>query len=429
MKLGISLIPLLAAGGAGGEGSNFFALYGNASANNVYSIATDGNNNIAFVGDGGITTTGTSDGYVTKLDANGTELWAKAVGAGSETTALLAVAFDSNGDVICAGYSTEPGYGNNDGVLLKLDGNDGSIVWQREIGGSGNDRLNGLHIDSSDNIYASGYDDGGGKTLTAKWNSSGTLQWQRTLANSGSTFAGGIGGDAAGNTVTVASDFTVGDAVVVKRNASGTVQWQRRLQNTANGYNATIDTSGNVYIVSDNSTLVELTKINSSGTLVWTRKVTQVIPENPSGVFLDADEAPFIATRAFLGGGEYTAYLAKWNAAGTLQWQMEVKDPTGTLDSAFRSGTIDSAGRIVAAGPSNADGAGGNDALIARLPADGTGTGTYGNLQYATATYTEAAGSVTLATPTFTDAAGSLTEAAAGLSVADLSLTLEVLDV
>lgn len=423
----MSMQIMMMGGGGGGIEPSFLALYGNASTNLCYSVATDASGNIVFGGSGGITTIGTADGYVTKLSKNGTLLWSKAVGAGAETTSIYVVAIDSNGDVICGGESTEPPYGSTDAVLLKLSGTDGSITWQREIGGAGADQINGLHIDSSDNIYASIQDNGTARAMTAKWNSSGTLQWQRTLANAGATFCYAIAGDASGNTVTITRDNTVGDGVIVKRNASGTLQWQRQLQNTVSSDGGAIDSSGNVYIVSQNSTLAELTKINTSGTLVWTRKVTGALGATPSGVALDASGDPFVATRANLGGSEDTAYIAKWNSSGALQFQNEVSDATGLLDSFFFANTIDSSGRIVAVGRTNADGAGSFDALIARLPEDGTGTGTVGNLQYAATTYTEAAGSVTLATPTFTDAAGALTEAAAGLSVADLSITLEVL--
>lgn len=426
MKLGISLIPLLAAGGAGGEGSNFLALYGNASANAGRSVATDADDNIVLVGDSGISTIGTSDGFVVKLDKDGNELWAKAVGNGSETTAILAVATDSNGDVICAGHSTEPPYGGADSVILKLDGADGSIVWQREVGGAGtNDRINALHVDSSDNIYAAGWDDGGARSWNGKWNSSGTLQWQRTMANAGSTLTYSMAGDASGNTVTICNDTTLGDGVVYKRNASGTLQWQRRLQATVDSQGAAIDSSGNVYVASNNSTLLALSKINSSGTLVWTRQITGVIPDYPAGVALDENEDVFVASRADSGT---SGFLGKWNASGTIQWQADV-DAATSGNTQFYDMVIDTVGRIVAAGRTSADGAGNFDALIARLPPDGSGTGTYGGLVYATTSLTEAAGGVTLATPSLTDAAGSLTEAAAGLSVADLALTLEVLDV
>ena len=59
--------------------------------------------------------------------------------------------------------------------------------WIASIGGTGTDLAFGVAVDSSSNVYVSGYTGSAGAgsndMLTAKYNSSGTIQWQRTFGS------------------------------------------------------------------------------------------------------------------------------------------------------------------------------------------------------------------------------------------------------
>lgn len=427
-----ALIPLLS--GAGSAASNFLALYGNASYNPGYSCAVDSDDNTIVAG-GGAAVIGSSDGWVAKFNSAGTELWSKAIGAGSTSTAstYISVTVDSNDDIIVVCDSTEPGYGGRDIVVLKLDGSDGSITWQRELGSAGHDNPVRVIVDGSDNVFIMAQSNAGAGTIVAKWNSSGALQWQRTLSSAGTDIGYGCICDSSGNVYICGKNGATANGFVAKYNSSGTIQWQRQVQNTTETFGVHVDGSGNVYIVSyrTTGTLYEISKITSTPTLSWTRKITSAISVLPFGnVVSDASGNVYTTFQIRdTTDSHFKSIVAKWNSSGTVQWKNELGDVNNVDQITATDITLDSLDTIVIAGFTEADGAGSYDAYFARLPNDGTGTGTYGDHDYVTCGEAEAAGSVTLAAGSMTDAAGSLTEAAGNLSVSALSFTLEVFEI
>ncbi|MDD3235233.1 MAG: SBBP repeat-containing protein, partial [Candidatus Cloacimonetes bacterium] len=140
-------------------------------------IALDGTGNCYvtgyFWGDayfGGITITslGQTDIFVAKLDSAGNWLWAQRAGGtlnydydeGSD------IAVDSVGNVYFTGYfsGTSASFGSNsltsngtkDSFVAKLDSG-GNWIWAKGVGGIGEDKGNGIALDSNNNIYVSGH--------------------------------------------------------------------------------------------------------------------------------------------------------------------------------------------------------------------------------------------------------------------------------
>ena len=70
-----------------------------------------------------------------------------------------------------------------------------------------------------------------------------------------------------------------------------------------------------------------------------------------------------------------------------------------------------------------------SNVLLAKLPGDGSLTGTYGSYEYAAITLTDAAGTFTDAAATLTDAAGNLTGATSSLTDSSSSLTSTTTDI
>ena len=153
-------------------------------------------------------------------------------------------------------------------------------------------------MDSSDNIYVTGYTQGGldgntnsGSTdlFLVKYNSSGTKQWTKQLGTSSYDSGSGVTVDSSNNIYvtgytsggldgnTSSGDF---DLFLVKYNLSGTKQWTKQLGTSSSdyGYGVTVDSSNNIYVTgrtgggldgNTNSGMYDLflVKYNSDGVL------------------------------------------------------------------------------------------------------------------------------------------------------------------
>ena len=145
------------------------------------SIATDNAGNIYSTGyfsgtadfDPGTGTfdlisAGSTDVFVSKLDASGNFLWAKAIG-GSGGDGGNSITTDAAGNVYITGYFNatadfDPGTetfnltseDDNDIFISKLDAS-GNFLWAGAIGGASNDMGNSITTDSAGNVYTTGY--------------------------------------------------------------------------------------------------------------------------------------------------------------------------------------------------------------------------------------------------------------------------------
>ena len=126
------------------------------------------------------------------------------------------------------------------------------------------------------------------------------------------------------------------------------------------------------------------------------------------------------------GAGGTDVLIAKYNSAGALQWDRTLG---GTISDSGNAVAIDSANNIIVVGYTASDGAGGNDVLIAKLPPDGSGTGTYGSFTYEAAVLTDAPAVLIDAPAVLTDAPAVLTDVVAVLTDAPAVLTEELIDI
>jgi hypothetical protein len=140
------------------------------AAGNVYTTG-DFYNTCDFdpgVGTLNITSAGSTDIFISKLNSSGNFVWAKALG-GINTDRGNSIAVDASGNVYTTGYfggvaDFDPNtgiqnltsIGNFDIFISKLDVT-GNFVSAKSIGGTGNDQSNGLAIDGLGNIYTTGF--------------------------------------------------------------------------------------------------------------------------------------------------------------------------------------------------------------------------------------------------------------------------------
>jgi len=213
------------------------------------------------------------------------------------------------------------------------------------------------------------------------------VSWIALLGGTGSDSGNAVAIDSANNIIVTGrtdSDGAGGaDFLIAKYNSAGALQWDRTLGGTGTdvGNAVAIDSANNIIVVG----------------------------------YTNSDGA---------GGADFL--IAKYNSAGALQWDRTLG---GTISDSGNAVAIDSANNIIVVGYTASDGAGGNDLLIAKLPPDGSGTGTYGSFTYEAAVLTDAPAVLTDALAVLTDAPAVLTDVVAVLTDAPAVLTEELIDI
>jgi hypothetical protein len=244
---------------------------------------------------------------------------------------------------------------------------DPTLTWSTFVGGSGNDFVRDIAVDSSGNVYVTGDSSATWGTpinafsttteaFVAKFNSSGSLVWNTFLGGSGNSEAGtAITLDASGNVfVTGWSNATWGtpvtgygggsfDAFVAKLNTSGALQW-----NTFAGgsgidaaYGVVLDSSGSIYIAGNSSATWGspvaayssgedgfVAKFSSTGSLTWNTFVGGSGNDRAEDLAIDANNNIYgvgysnatwgTPVRAYTSGQDATAF--NLTSAGALSW-------------------------------------------------------------------------------------------------------------
>ena len=236
-------------GGTGNDVANVIAV---DSSGNSY-ITGNFYGTVDF-GGGDVTSAGGSDIFVLKLNSSGTFQWVKTFGSTSSDLGY-GIAVGSSGNSYITGYFNGTvdfgggditSAGSSDIFVLKLDSS-GTFQWVKTFGSAASDYGYAIAVDSSGNSYITGYyggtiDFGGGDVTTngnwdvfvLKLNSSGTFQWVNTYGGTSLDYGYGIAVDSSGNSyATGAFFFTVdfgggdvtsaggADIFVLKLNSSG----------------------------------------------------------------------------------------------------------------------------------------------------------------------------------------------------------------
>ncbi|MBX2964146.1 MAG: gliding motility-associated C-terminal domain-containing protein [Cyclobacteriaceae bacterium] len=176
-----------------------------------------------------LTSTGSEDIFVSKLDADGNFVWAVGIGAANFDTGQ-GIAVDDTG-VYTTGYfqgtaDFDPGAGvlnltsagDRDIFVLKLDLN-GNLVWAKNIGGAARDDGRDIAVDANGNVYATGF------------------------------FQGTVDFDPGAGIVNKTSAGTL-DIFVLKLNATGNFEWVRRVGGIDwdQGAKIYVDGGNNIYL-------------------------------------------------------------------------------------------------------------------------------------------------------------------------------------
>ncbi|MFW9940510.1 MAG: SBBP repeat-containing protein [Candidatus Thorarchaeota archaeon] len=192
-----------------------------------------------------------------------------------------AIAIDSLGNIYLAGYTNNTSSGDYDMCLVKFDSS-GAYQWNVTWGESGEDHARAIALDSSDNIYLAGTLDEHGvdpDMCCVKFNNLGQYQWNSTLGYIGEDFAQAIALDSSGNIYLTGFVYDGGDddVCLVKFDSNGQYQWNRTWGGIEDdrAFSIAVDSSDNIYlageytIVDDIDSDFFLVKYNNLGEYQW----------------------------------------------------------------------------------------------------------------------------------------------------------------
>ena len=428
-------MPLIATfGSASARGFGFFtsinqinwiANLGGGSADEGEDIGVDSSGNVYVVGSSVVS--GTTYAQLAKYNSSGVIQWQRKLGASSSFTVGYGIAVSPDGDVYITGLTN---YGGNRAIIAKYS-TSGTIQWQSTLGsvsvlGYGY----GIALDlrtGYNNVYITGLtnESGYNDVLLASFNSSnGNIQWQYRLGQLGNHRGYGVAVDLSGNIyvggyATNPSSST-NDMLILKYNSSGGNIWQRRLGTATSAAQeargVAFDSSGNVYVGgNDTNNLMQIAKYNSSGGIQWQRNAQGSGGTASQGFGITADSSG----NSYLIGysnatGNLDYQIIKYNSSGVIQWQRRL-NYSGTDHG--KKIVLDSSGNMYVVGYNTYSGS--IDFLFAKLPTDGSKTGTY----------TLAGYPVVYAASSLTDSQSTLTDTANGRSnnAATLPFTPDVL--
>lgn len=245
------------------------------------------------------------DGIIVKYNKDGNIQWHKTLG-GNNNEALFSIAEDPKGGYVVAGYTDSAEvtlndtiidtnyFGNEDGIIVKLDSN-GNYVWSQSIGGTGVDRINGVTVSESGDVavvgsYTStelntnkaGTDSDSLENLGAEtkeknaflvvFNSSGEYRWSKNIGGANSSTTSSNTADTTGvGIVAIDSRFAVAinfigttyldtdksvtskgkaDGLVILYTGNGSASWYKQIGSTANDNltGITKDKDGNIIV-------------------------------------------------------------------------------------------------------------------------------------------------------------------------------------
>jgi hypothetical protein len=270
------------------------------------------------------------------------------------------------------------------GESLKATASATAANWTKVFGSMGADDANADVIDSSGNLYVTGYTmgkigsnagnpSGYSDFYVAKYNSSGLRQWAQQFGGSnGYSYADGIAVDGSGNvyvagiTQTDLGGTNAGgyDIFIAKFDTSGNKVWLKQIgtpgDEVASGI--AVDASGNAYVTGwttgslGGASLggydIFIAKFDTSGNQAWIQQIGTPYNEEATGIAVDALGNAYITgwTSGNFGVANFgiaDVFIAKYDTSGNQAWLKQIG--TGDKDEAFGI-AVDAAGNAYITG-------------------------------------------------------------------------------
>ncbi len=346
--------------------------YAGIGAVDGWGVAVDSQNSFIYVSARLTDPSGYDKTTITQFNlANGSINWSKIYDFGYASTSGVIDAY--NGDAVFVGYANTAT--DNQVIVVKIAGEDGTIYWANGLDGQGSDEAYGMAIgpsgevavigymsqlgvvDRAATLYADNNPNWTGGSLGATSNgvtfsvtvTAGVATFSNisdTIGNrsvdevidtiNGSVF-GGVDGvdDMVVKVGSLAANELDDRMLVAKYNSDGTLAWQKAvLFDTGfdcQGADADIDSLGNIYVVGQyqkddgqggTDTAMNLVKFNSSGTAQWSRRVVGDCDTFAASVVVGPDDYLYLSGIAGnISTSDFSCVVAKYQQNGQVAWQ------------------------------------------------------------------------------------------------------------
>ncbi|MEY2703285.1 MAG: hypothetical protein RLY43_1924, partial [Bacteroidota bacterium] len=348
---------------------------GGTASDFPYSIAIDGTGNLYTtgyfsgtadfnpgVGTESLTSVGSNDIFISKLDNNGNFVWAKNIGSTSNDAAY-AIKLDASSNIYITGYFSgtadfDPSgnvanltqNGSGDAFVCKLD-TDANYIWAKSIGGTSVDQGNTLNIDTSGNVYILG------------------------------SFSNTVDFDSSANTANMTANV-MSDIFICKLNTNGEYAWAKKFESATakSGTAVAIDNSGNSYVAGNFAGTVDfdpsanttnltsaggndiyICKLNSTGDYVWAKSfggtgadlITSITLDSDNNIYTTGsytgtvDFDPSNATDTKVSNGNTDIFINKLDVNGDYIWTTSFG---GTSADKGTSLIVDSSNNVITTG-------------------------------------------------------------------------------
>lgn len=234
------------------------------------------------------------DYIVSKFSPSGSLVWQKIYnGTGNNDDIPAAIELDNAGNVYVVGSSYGLGLYNTDYVTIKYD-NSGNQIWLKRYDFSNKPEIaSDILVDNSGNVFITGASASAinnSDVTTLKYSSSGVLlnTHRYNYTGNGFNIASEMAFDNVNNIV-IACSFENGSKKFGTLKLSNTLSqvWVNTINgsNSSEGYGIFTDNSANVISVgyqnnSSGGSDIIINKYNSSGVLVWDKKLQNINPSN-----------------------------------------------------------------------------------------------------------------------------------------------------
>ena len=188
--------------------------------------------------------------------------------------------------------------------LLKLTSS-GNIIWHKQYELSTADLFNQIVRLSDDSVIVAG-----GRYIQ-RITSSGTVSWSKLFSSIGNYTYLSNRADASNNVYLSGGS----NSAVIKIDSSGSIVWQKRLSSgQVVSTRPVLDSSGNIYVGSYQSTNANVFKLSSStgdriGLISVTERVRDILLDNQDNIYLTG----------YANGGVYQ-FVSKWSNSLVNQW-------------------------------------------------------------------------------------------------------------
>ena len=335
---------------------------------------------------------GNDDVLIARYNADGTLAWKKTLG-GTSTDSGRGIAVGADGGVYVSGYTVSTGAGGNDFLLAKYRA-DGTLDWKRTLGGTTGDSGYSIAVGADGAVYVTGSTNSASgwnsDLLLAKYSANGALDWKKTLGGTAADYGYGIavGTDGAvfvtGQTVSAGAGTN--DLLLAKYTAAGALDWKKTLGGTGidYGYSVTVGADGSVYVSGYTNSVgagghdLLLAKYTTAGVLDWKKTLGGAGHDYGQSIAVGADGSVYVSGfTASTGAGGHDVLVARYRADGSLDWKGTLG---GTGNDYGQNIAVGTDGALYVTGYTASTGAGSNDLLLARLPANGGSDMTAGAL-------------------------------------------------